>query len=168
MLIYHPAFDASHCVYRILKIFEKIEDNNSIEIERVKIIDFYMVFPKKIQQIRLTRSKKLSKVKESVKQLDDTYRQCNSPFLIFQKMNMIQDKVLITLVKNEILTFCNENKVYKKGTRFPQNSSNIQLFEDYLSTDDEKEFTDFLYFTPIDGKHGLKSRTNLMEYRYDK
>lgn len=48
MLIYHPAYDAYHCVFRMLLIAERV---SGIEVEKARILDFYLVFPGMVKKI---------------------------------------------------------------------------------------------------------------------
>jgi len=168
MLIYHPAFDASHCAYRILKIFNVNTKITRFEEDRIKLIDFYMVFPKQIKSIRFPRSFKLGKLKNILNSIDDTYRPCKSPYLIFQKMNIIQEKVLKNLILNEYLEFSSIDNTYFKGKKFEILSLSEPLFDNFIPLEIEKEILNFLISFEIDGKDGLKDRTKLMEFRYDK
>lgn len=168
MLIYHPAFDTSHCAYRILKIFNTIDSISHLEADRLKIIDFYLVFPKQIKNIRFPRAVKTGKIRSAINSIDDTYRPCKSPFLIFQKMNIIQEKVLKSLVMNEYLDYSFSNKSYKQGAKFKLLSLSEPLFDNFFPFEVEKEIINFFTTYEVDGKDGLKDRTQMLEFRYDK
>jgi len=45
MLIYHPAFDAYHCVYRMTMLTQKVKE---LEYSKLRILDFYLCFPAEI------------------------------------------------------------------------------------------------------------------------
>ena len=50
MLIYNPAYDIYHTMYRILLLSSRIV--NSIEIDKLKILDFYYVYPTELLDIK--------------------------------------------------------------------------------------------------------------------
>lgn len=43
-MIYHPRNDIYHCCFRIVSILS-LSNLSSIELDKLKIIDFYLVFP---------------------------------------------------------------------------------------------------------------------------
>jgi hypothetical protein len=52
-LTYEPAFDAYHTVYRLLRLRPIIEKSGPLHRDLVRIIDFYQLFPHRIENIRL-------------------------------------------------------------------------------------------------------------------
>ena len=52
-IAYQPALDPFHTVYRLLRIRDYITE---VEIDKCRILDFYMVFPFWIQNIRFHRT----------------------------------------------------------------------------------------------------------------
>lgn len=167
MLIYHPAFDASHCSYRIVRLFNLINNDDYLEEERIKIMDFYTVFPKKIKNIKFPQQIKSKEIRKELDQINDIYRPCRNPYLIAKKMSLIQEKVLQILVINEYLDYKESTNSYKKGQKFNQLSISNQMFENQIKQAIEILIIDFLLNHPLNGKDGLKDRTSLMEFRYD-
>lgn len=167
MLIYHPAFDASHCAFRILKLFNSLTDIEYLELDRIKIIDFYIVFPKTMKYIKYPQDMDSKKIRKELNLINDTYRPCRNPYLISKKMSVIQDKVLQVLVINEYLSFSSIDNSYSKGQKFNQLSLTNTLFENSLKHEIEILVLEFLLNHPINNKDGLKDRTSLMEFRYD-
>lgn len=53
MIVYNQAFDLYHTIFRLLHFLNKFENQTILEIERVRIWDFYLLFPSKIHEIRL-------------------------------------------------------------------------------------------------------------------
>ena len=49
MLLYHPYKDSNHCIFRMLTIISEIE--MSIELEKLKVLDFYYLFPHFIKDL---------------------------------------------------------------------------------------------------------------------
>ena len=48
MLVYHPAFDMHHCVFRMVRLLNRLPVG-SCQVERMRILDFYLLFPSLIQ-----------------------------------------------------------------------------------------------------------------------
>lgn len=167
MLIYHPAFDASHCAFRILKLFNILKDIETLETDRIKIIDFYIVFPKTMKYIKYPKTIDSKLVRKELALINDTYRPCRNPFLISKKMSIIQEKVLQILVTNEYLSFSSSANSYGKGQKFNELAITDKLFEKSLKSETESMLLQFLLKHPINNKDGLKDRTSLMEFRYD-
>lgn len=168
MLIYHPAFDASHCSFRILKLFNILNENKYIEEERIKIIDFYIVFPKKIKFIRFPKEIKAKYIRKALDSINDSYRPCKNHFLMAKKMSFIQEKVLQSLVINEYLNKREGSNEYKRGEKFSQLALSTPILDTYINHEVEVLIFDFLLNCELNGKDGLKDRTTLMEFRYDK
>ena len=67
MLVYHHAFDIYHCAYRVLQILEHMKSND-VEIDRIRIWDFYLTFPNEARKISFPKEladlKKIFKVNE--------------------------------------------------------------------------------------------------------
>ena len=53
MTMYNHAFDLYHCIYRIIHILMRLEENDILELDRLRIWDFYLLFPSKVYEIRL-------------------------------------------------------------------------------------------------------------------
>jgi hypothetical protein len=55
-LTFEPAFDAFHSVYRLLRLFPIIKKHGSAHRDFLRILDFYQLFPHRIESIRLQPS----------------------------------------------------------------------------------------------------------------
>jgi hypothetical protein len=130
----------------------------------LKIIDFYVVFPKKLSATRVPNE--FRKLKSELKKIDDTYRPCSNPFFMAKKIGGIQEQVLNKLVSNKILNFDTKSDSYSRGENFSKFAIEGTL-SPLLSKEIEKIFLEYLTTYPLMGKDGIKHRTLLMEYRYD-
>ena len=54
--MYNPAFDPSNGIYRMLNILKHFDVNECIEVDRLRIYDFYLLFPYKAYRIRLQKT----------------------------------------------------------------------------------------------------------------
>ena len=66
MIVYHQAFDLYHTVYRMLHILTHFDKEESVEIDRLRIWDFYLLFPNKLHIVKLKRNEE--DVKKLIKQ----------------------------------------------------------------------------------------------------
>lgn len=166
MLIYTPAYDIYHCIYRMVFILKKININQPIEIDRLKIIDFYLVFPSLIPEIKFPRN--FISLKKPYKKYDTKFRKVTNKYVTFQTMKPLQDQAISYLCLKGYISYLNDEKIYPT----PLINSLELPFRDVYFKYTNKEIEDklFQFFLNIEfnGDNGLKARTNLMEYKYDK
>ena len=55
MLVYHPIYDSYHCIFRILCILHDIQQVD-IEVDLIRILDFYVLFPSRLKNIKFKNS----------------------------------------------------------------------------------------------------------------
>ncbi|RCK45506.1 ABC-three component system middle component 5 [Thalassospira profundimaris] len=166
-IAYHPAYDTFHTTFRVLRILSCIPEE-TIKVDKLKILDFYMAFPRLTTDITgLQRQHKKYKLNSFPK----PYGELPSPITIFNQMGPIQDAAIQTLCLQGFLDFDIESLMHGE----------IQLSElgipealtASISLRNEKEASLIEYLIevllpiPLDGPKGLKARTGLMEYRYD-
>jgi hypothetical protein len=170
MLLYNPAFDIHHCIYRILTILYEV-GNAEIDIERLQIIDFYMLFPEEILNIKHTiKSQSIKKHFEKNVNIYNSTRDSNR--LIFLKTMFFQNLALKYLISYGFVDsdLFKKNKIKRTTKELPLNlilsikktlseEPNIRIIINLIF----KTFADI----PIYGEKGLKARTNLIEYKYD-
>lgn len=171
MIIYNQAFDLYHCIFRLLNFLNRFNPGDIIEVDKLRIWDFYFLFPNKVHDIRLKKSecdiKRLKK--EYIKQTNNPYEIIFEERKIFEKLKPYQLSALnciasYGIVNKEMLTqqrVTIENKellneyISKFGELSPKEKNVISLM------------TLHFYDISLFGKDGLKSRTNLMESKYD-
>ena len=56
MIVYNQAYDLYHTIFRFLQFLNRFEKDELIEIEKLRIWDFYLLFPSKINSIRLKQN----------------------------------------------------------------------------------------------------------------
>lgn len=164
MLIYHPAYDAYHCVFRSILLTNHLDE---IEVAKLRLLDFYLTFPAELIKASLPRE--ISHAKRIVKPYLNRYHGPVSGLQTFKDMEHIQMSAFGTLAATEIFDAESFSKgLIKRSTSiiFPEMQERIILFED-----ENKELLNLivkdLSSIPLLGDNGLKKRTNLMEYKYD-
>lgn len=164
MLIYHPAYDAYHCVFRMLLIAEHVKN---LETDKARLLDFYLVFPGVVRKIRLPDS--LRELRAQAKKVVNVYREPVSEASTFQEMRHIQEAALRSIAASGLLNM----GAFAAGYISRSNASIPSSLDEKLKTFlDEggavaRGVLKGLSAIPLLGHDGLKHRTQLMEYRYD-
>ena len=164
MLIYHPAFDAYHCVFRMLALINALPET---ELDMLRLCDFYLVFPSAIKNIRLpaelSHGRKIAKASASI------YRDPINAKQSFRDMSQIQLAALRNIAASGIIDieYYERGIIRKRDTTIPDVI--YQKIELYLDAHSEVAtfLIDELSKLPLLGLNGLKHRTELLEYRYD-
>jgi hypothetical protein len=164
MLVYNPVFDAYHCVFRMLAILELSE---SIELDRLRILDFVLCFPSTVTTFKL--AKDLGKVKAAAKALENPYREAMAADRVFLSLRPTQDGALGCLAAAGFVarSALSIGRVTRTAVSIPRE------IETRLVDLMKRESFYFnaialsLINMPLLGPGGLKDRSGLMEYRYD-
>ncbi len=167
MLIYHPIHDVNHCVYRVLLILENTQHEN-IELDLFRHIDFYLLFPHLIREIKPFPSE-LSSFKKEIKQIPEPYELVNNMKRTMYELEAIQTTAIQNLIaKNLIDINSYKNKIMKRTDNSLPDSIYDGIRNNYVVKEEwfrmlinEFPTVNFL------GKKGLKARSGLMEFRYD-
>lgn len=164
MLIYHPAFDAFHCIYRLLLITEV---HREIDAAKLRIVDFYIIFPAELRKVTLP--KKSNDIKKSAKLLVNRYRGPISAAQVFREMEQIQLAAISALAAADLIDKASLAAGIIRRTQTevaPAIRAKIDNFFHGL-TESLGHVLNELAEMPLNGIDGLKHRTGLMEYRYD-
>ena len=164
MLIYHPLYDAYHCVFRLLLIIERLEN---VPVATVRLLDFYVLFPARVAKIRLPAE--LSYGRTLANKSYNPYHEISNQQSVFRELAVIQDAAFSCIVGAGLIDKQQfENGIIiRTSRRLPEEITvRIDQFEEQ-----HPEILDFildkLSDVAIFGEGGLKHRTGLMEYRYD-
>lgn len=164
MLIYHPAFDAYHCVFRMLLLTNSLK---KIEYSKLRILDFYLCFPAEIEKINLPRA--MQSVRRVAKDASNKFRGPVSALRTFRDLEQIQNAAVRLLAASEVF----DSTMLEEGIISRSNSALPEELERSISTmqSQPNKLTAFvlaeLSTLELQGVGGLKQRTGLMEYRYD-
>ncbi|HIH5775813.1 TPA: ABC-three component system middle component 5 [Citrobacter werkmanii] len=164
MLIYHPAYDAYHCLFRMIALIDHV---NEIEVDKARILDFYLIFPSLVSEIRMPHN--YSGVKKEAKKYSNVYRNPINISSTFRDMHEIQMAAIRCLAATGLIEVMPlERDLIKRTDKSIPDGLLISMC-DFLNTKEEiytfiiSKLSQF----PLTGKDGLKDRTNLMEFRYD-
>ena len=171
MIVYQKAYDLYHTVYRMMKLLAYFKQDGLIEIDRLRIWDYYLLYPNKMKTIRLKREEQDVKkiIKNYIVKEENPYEMVINDRKMFEKIKPYQMTAIKCLASYGIV-----NKDYLQENRI--SSINKNIFDDYaddftdLSVQEEnaiKLLTSHFYQISLFGVDGLKSRTGLLESKYD-
>uniref|UniRef100_UPI0040495B0E ABC-three component system middle component 5 n=1 Tax=Fulvivirga sp. TaxID=1931237 RepID=UPI0040495B0E len=171
MIVYNQAFDLYHTIFRLLHFLKKFENDEIIETERIRIWDFYLLFPSKIHEIRLKQGESdIRKLrKEFIKDSNNPYERITENRKIFEKIKPYQLAALNCIASYGIIekSFLNQQRI---------TIINKSILDEFVNNFEEltpKErnvialMTSHFNQVSLFGTDGLKNRTNLIESKYD-
>lgn len=168
MLAYHPATDYFHCWMRIASILTDAE-SESLEFDRVRVLDFWMCFPSEIAKSKIPRAYS-AELRRLVCSLPRAYEDSASFHQYFIKLGVIQRQVSQDMVAKGIL----RRDGFKDGLLVRNlESAHSELLErisqnwKLRSLEWYRLTLDIFVSFPLNGQDGLKARSGLLEYRYD-
>lgn len=171
MIVYQKAFDLYHTVYRMIKLLAHFKQDGLIEIDRLRIWDYYLLYPNKMDKIRLKRNEKDIKklIRNFILTKDNPYEMVINDRKMFEKIKPYQMAAIKCLASYGII-----NKDYLQENRISNINKDIfaDYSEDFKKLSDQEEnaiklLTSHFYQISLFGGDGLKSRTGLLESKYD-
>lgn len=171
MIIYHQAFDLYHAVYRFIQLLTYFDKSEYVELERIRIWDYYLLFPNKIHDITLKRNEQDVKklMQQYIPKKENPYEVIMDNRKMFERIKPYQLTALKSLASYGII-----DKNYLVSNRITVISKDVlqSYLEKYekLSVREEnviKLLVTHFYQMSLFGVDGLKNRTQLLESKYD-
>lgn len=165
MLIYSQAYDLYHTMFRILQIIEKTKQG--LEIDKVRILDFYLAFPSELLEIKSFSGFK--KYERFIKAESNAYERVIDRKRLFFKMEYIQLSAMKALISYNML----DAEEFRNGNiKRTETLLSEKLALRIQSANEENHNLITLITGPLasmnlNGHLGLKVRTNLIEFKYD-
>ena len=172
MITYIPAFDLYHTIFRMAHIAAKLDDGECFEIDKVRIWDFYLLFPAKTYDIMVypRKEKDAFKARERwIEPSDNHYDFNGDSRKFFEWIKPFQVSALNCLVSCGIL----KKEEYLNNRVCVEDRSKLKAFitqAGELSAEEHNALSFLGYFSrvmPLTGIDGLKARTQLLESKYD-
>lgn len=166
MLLYHPFFDAYHCTFRLLQLLEKVR---SVEVEtpRLRVWDFYLLFPAALQDAQLPRGS--THLRSTVQKIENRYEVLPDARRAFSRLEPIQNAALAHLAATKLINAdsLKAGKVLRTELPVPDELANL-VREKNAQANEVLNFlvTRFLE-VPMFGRGGIRMRTDLFDNRYD-
>lgn len=168
-LTYEPAFDAFHAAYRLLRLRPIIEKSGPLHRDHVRIIDFYQLFPHRIENIRLTQPHRKYRRLATAYQDKRPYGDQPDDRLLFDRMEPLETTALDTLAAEGFI----HPETWLRGEVAATQKSLLEPLAKRID-DANKAEADLQEFLGVlgseyelTGPNGLKARTGLMEHRHD-
>lgn len=171
MITYNPAFDLYHGIFRMAHIVHRLADGECFEIDKVRIWDFYLLFPSKLNDLTIKRDEK--EVREARKRYigreRNPYEYCGDNRKLFEWIRPVQVSALSCLVSCGIL----DKDDYLSNHVCVANREALDAFVAQagdLSAGERNALSFLGLFSrsmPLTGINGLKARTQLLESKYD-
>ena len=166
MLIYHPAFDPYHAIFRLLLLLGELP-RAPYEIERIRILDFYLVFPTALEHVIFPQ--KAVRFRRRIRQQANRYDVVEDPQRIFARLEPYQMAAFKFMAATELIDGSKfaSDKIERTSLELPdrlaENLSTFKATNKDLVELLAESFSDISLYGP----RGLKHRTHLFEYRYD-
>lgn len=164
MLIYHPALDAYHCVFRVLALLSECEE---MEKDRLQILDFVLCFPSVASAFRLPPGS--AAAKKAMATSDSPYRAPINAKSMFTSLTKTQDAAIACLEAAALLLRDQavDVDVKRADALLPVELQERVAALKELEAPFFKNMLPLLMSLPLRGPDGLKARSGLSEYRYD-
>lgn len=165
MLVYHPAYDVNHGMFRMLRLLE-VNPEHALPWDTFRILDIYYLFPHLLQDARLPRN--LAAQKRQFAEQGSRYTRVPEPKIFIQHMAGLHESVAASLaskgfldaqaLRHDLLHRTNEPLPEAIRDAFAASQADQPLAR-LLAVD--------LAAIPLSGRNGLKDRTGLLEHYYD-
>lgn len=168
-LTYNEAFDPYHAVFRLMRLSQVCGKETATSFDMLRILDFYLLFPFRIQGISLFSEDIGWRAISKTYQWMAPYGGMPDDRVVFARMEPFQRAAVGSLVKSgylaleewnrEEILFSQKNLPTIVAKRVADANLGMQTVTDILCQLRDRY--------PLLGKHGLKDRTKLLEHRYD-
>lgn len=169
--MYVPAFDPFHTIYRMLYILKRFDGNETVEVDRLRIYDFYLLFPYQANKISLKSDEKQLKEwrKQYIPGKFTPYNYISNSRRIFERLRPYQMIALSHLASYGLIDpeMLLQQKVSVTDTDKMQH---VMSQLDEMSAEEANVLSWLMLSfrnTPLNGVDGLKFRTKLIESKYD-
>jgi len=166
MLTYHPIFDSHHCFFRVAALLY-YSNKAAHEIDRIRIIDFYMSSPAALKSFKFPQEFRKSRKLFSDK--INHYNDIPNQRSLFYELKPIQDAVFDQMLSIGVidLTAFKAGSVALAKQVMPDELVSIIRDGESIDFDIITFAIDALIEIPLLGLNGLKHRSGLMDHRYD-
>ena len=166
---FQPAFDPFHTMFRLMRLFHIIKQHGPLDYDQVRILDFFLLFPTRIDAIRMMQPHVRFRSLAAKYERSRPYGEQPDDQILFSRMKPIQLAAIQSLATHGFLdrTKLSLNEVSAAEKHIPKE---VKARLESANHEDSEllSFLDILASKyPLLGRDGLKDRTGLLEYRYD-
>jgi hypothetical protein len=165
MLVYHPAYDVNHGMFRMLRLLEA-NPERLLRWDTFRILDIYYLFPHLLADAQLPR--KFGKAKIAYGASGSKYTRAPAPKVFIQQMAGLHESIAISLVSKGFL----QADAFKALTlQRTDELLPLAIRDAFVGADGDQALIELLAVDlaaiPLTGHNGLKERTGLLESYYD-
>jgi hypothetical protein len=168
-LTYEPAFDAFHAAFRTLRLRPILRREKPLHSDHVRIIDFYQLFPHRIEGIRLMQQHRKYRRLAAAYESKKPYGELPEDKLLFDRMEPIQLTAYDTLAAQNYIDADDWKRSEIVATTNPLPPELARRIAE--ANDADSELEEFLRILgseyELGGASGLKARSGLLEHRHD-
>lgn len=169
LISYEPAFDPAHAMFRALRLREGVLQDTRVPKDLFRVLDFYLLFPDRLKNVRLRNEHRRIKGIAERQQWQAPYGPRPDDQTLLRRMEPFTDVAVEHLAERGFLdrSALDDGWVLTTGETVPP--SLAERIAALTKTNGELLAALHVLATeyPFEGGDGLKSRTGLLEYRYD-
>lgn len=169
MISYQPALDRYHTVFRLLAIVGNIDSCLPVDVDKLRILDFYLIFPFRLETFRFKQPQvSLKKVGKSYRAMQP-YGGIPDDASLLLRMASVQALAIDTLAAQSLI----DPDAYKQGVIMVGEGEAPEPLSKSIAAfvADNAALFEVIRILACDysflGDDGLKRRSGLMEYKYD-
>lgn len=169
MLTFQAALDPHHSIFRIVRLAEGLHECLPTEIDKVRILDFYLAFPFRAEDFKFRKGQiGLKRVAKSYDKMRP-YGGLPDDRDLLLRMRPVQSVAFETLAARGIIDpDAFKQQMFVAGDVPAPSSLLDRAIELNTEQHDLMEILQIICLTnPLLGSDGIKKRSGLMDYRYD-
>jgi hypothetical protein len=168
-LTYNEAFDPYHTAFRFVRLHVACGISIPIPFDKFRIMDYFLLFPFRLQNMRLLQEDRAWRGISRAYVKRTPYGELPDDNSIFSKMEPFQRAAASGLARSGLISseaWAQEEVAFTRND-IPQ--ALYQRCEDLNNgmSDMMDVLCRIMRHYPLNGRHGLKDRTGLLEFRYD-
>lgn len=166
MIVYHPAYDVSHCLYRMLLLLENLPCND-IEFERLQLLDFLLLFPSLLKNISFPSEIRSSR--KALSNIPEPYENLPNPTRLMFELENIQKASISSLTARGFIKKNNISNgvISRTDVELPKELVDKMAADSVIREPWFLLLVNNLSILDFYGTKGLKARSKMMEFRYD-
>jgi hypothetical protein len=162
-------FDPFHAVFRLLRLRPIITKHVPVHVDHVRILDFYLLFPFRIEAIRLKPQHRRYKGLAVAYAWAKPYGDQPEDRTVFDRMELMQIAALETLASRMLID--PDQLILGQVTTTAEPVPDEVAKRVDIANERDGDLIEFLELLACGyermGANGLKARTGLLEFRYD-
>lgn len=152
-------------MYRFISI-AKLLPKEQFSFTRLRIYDFFFLFPHLASDISFPRAKGVAQIKKQANCFQKPYERLPDKKRLFSEISDYHIQALQILKAKNIFN-ANDDILSLGDNFFVESIQNLVNDNAYINNDYFSQLMNALENVDISGENGLKERTGLMEFRYD-